>query len=283
MSGGGSGGGGTSNTTTQLPKWLTPYAKAFIRSYAGQVFGPEAAAAIAGSFGGTGKGNGKWGGEPTDILSPIDRPSSLDQQVAGFTQDQLAAMQGIRDTTGSAQNLANQGMWQASDTLMGRYLDPASNPWLSATYEQASRPMVSQYANAIAPGIMAEAGRRGMMGSSAMDETLASSRDALGTNLSDLATNIYGGNYQAERGRQLQQMQLLPGTMAAGYYPQNALMGVGALGQQQQQSEYDTSYQNAVGKAEWPFNLLSGFGGALGQAGGGGGTSTTTTSGGGGK
>ena len=111
-------------------------------------------------------------------------------------------MESIRGITGPAQNLANLGLGQAGATLSGAYLDPRSNPWLSATYEQASRPVVSQYMNAIAPSIMAEAGRRGMYGSSAMDEVLGQSRGALGTSLQDLATDIYGGNYQQERSRQ---------------------------------------------------------------------------------
>jgi hypothetical protein len=45
------------------------------------------------------------------------------------------------------------------------------------------------------------------------------------------------------------------------------------------QSWLDTNYANAASRAEWPFNILSGYGNAIGQAAGGGGNSNTRSSG----
>lgn len=91
--------------------------------------------------------------------------------------------------------------------------------------------------------------------------------------------NLYQTGYQGERGRQLQTVGMLPSTLGAIYYPQQTLMGVGAQRQEQEQAGLNTAYSNAVSATEFPFSILSGFGGALGQAGSGAGTSTTTTKG----
>ena len=91
----------------------------------------------------------------------------------------------------------------------------------------------------------------------------------------------YQTGYENERQRMLGAMGQLPTVLESLYYPQQTLYGAGASRQGQEQAELDTGYSNAVSQAEWPFNILSGFGGALGQAGSGAGTSTTRSSGGG--
>lgn len=249
-------GGSQSTTNTELPEWLQPYAQQFISAYQGQVFDEN--------------GNVKA------------QPSDLNQTVAGFDQNQTTAMNNIAGLTGGMQGVANQGLNTAANTLGGAYLDPNSNPYLQATFDKAARGVTDQYQNAIAPGIMASAQKSGNFGGSAMDEVMAQSRYGLGENLNNLATSIYGGNYQQERQNQLQTLQQLPNTLNAGYIPQDKLLGVGSLQQQQAQTELDTNYMNATGRAQYPFELLSGFGGALGQSSSGAGQSKVNTSGGGG-
>ena len=174
-------------------------------------------------------------------------------------------------------NTANWGVNQLDSTLSGQYLNPGTNPYLNATYDQAAGKVAQQYSTAIAPGLAAGAQRAGQFGSSAMNEAMLMSQGQLGSTLNDLATNIYGGNYQQERGRQLGALQMMPQTMQAAYLPSQALMGVGAQKQEQTQAELDAAYANAIAKSEYPFALLSGFGSALGQAGPGGGKSSVNT------
>lgn len=259
MSSGGSGGSGTSQTSTNLPAWLTPYMQKALGSYGQAVYGP--------------------GFDPSNPSQEvIDRPQNLDQQVAGFTPDQLAAMDRVRKQTGAAQGLADQGLDQASRTLRGDYLDPASNPYLKGTYDAAAQSVANTYQTATAPGIMAAAQRAGQFGGSAMDESMALSRYDLGENLNHLATDIYGGNYANERNRQIQTSQQLPQTIESTYFPQQELMGIGAQNQEQAQAEIDTRYLNSVSQFEFPFNMLSGLLGAGTVAGGGAGDSRTKTS-----
>jgi len=291
------------------------------------------------------------------------------------------------DPTGDNQFL-DQGL---TETAQGQFLHPESNPYLRGTFNAAATDLTNAYRTATAPSIQAQASRMGQFGSSAMNEALALEQYGLGRNLENLASNIYGGNYQqergrmagaqqfgaglyegaygrergaqeaqaaglsgtyqagygrergleeaqrtglsgtyqagygrergleeaqatqladyyqqgygrergaqeaaigtgvgtyqtgyeGERGRQMDIMGMLPQTIQSLFAPSQALMGAGSMRQGQEQAELDTQYKNAVSQAEWPFNILSGFGGALGQAGSGAGTSTTRSSGGG--
>lgn len=245
-------GGSTSTTSQNLPAWLQPYAKNFMDTYSQQAYGDLA-----------------------------NRPD-LNQNVAGFTPAQLQSQQMIQGLTGPAQGLANLGGMENARTLSGAYLSPDTNPYLQATYDAAARGVTTQFSQGTLPGVTAAAQRAGQFGSSAMGETMQGAANSYQQNLQDLAANIYGGNYQQERARQTQQLGLAPQTLANMYAPAYQLGGVGAQQQGQAQSELDTNYQNRVTQAEYPYNILSGLGGALGQAGSGAGTSTTKTSGGGG-
>ena len=247
----GSSGGGTSTTTQGLPAWLLPYAKQFINAYAGQVF-------------------------PGGQLQTY--PPALNQQVAPFTADQLSAMSNLQGIVPQEQALAGLGAGQAGQTISGAYLYPQTNPFLDATFNAAAQGLVNQYQIATAPSTMAAAQHAGQMGSTAFDQQRQFDQYGLGQNLQNLAANIYGTNYSNERANQLAQINQLPTTLSAMTAPQTTLLGVGSLQQQQAQTGLDTATQNAINQFQFPFNLLSGLGGAIGQAGGGAGTSTTKVS-----
>jgi len=255
---GGGGGTSTSTSTTALPAWLQPYAEPFINTYAQKVF--------------------QW--DPnTGQISGMQNFQAPQQQVAGFTPDQLSGMQAIRTMAPQAQQLAGTGAGMLGNTLAGTYLDPSTNPYLGATYEQAARQQTQQFQNAIMPGLTAAAQRAGQFGSSSMNQAMGGAMSVYNQGLTDLANQIYGGNYQAERGRQLQAQQLVPSTMASMYQPGYALSGIGAQQQALAQNQADVGYANQVSQFELPYTMLSGFGGALGQAGLGAGTSTTRATG----
>lgn len=125
-------------------------------------------------------------------------------------------------TTTTNQTLVPGALQNLQDTIAGRYLDPASNPWLSSTYDAAAR-QVTPRVNSLF-----EAG--GRYGSGA-------NQGVLGQNLSDLASNIYGTNYQNERTRQLAAAAGPIGNTVTSPYFTNPLAGIlsgglagGALG-----------------------------------------------------
>lgn len=140
--------------------------------------------------------------------------------VAGFTGDTQAGFQGIRDIASNNQ-LGNSATGLATNTLNGGFL--GSNPYLDATFNKAALATQNQLASQFA-----RSGRN-----------VDASEGLRSQQLNDLATNIYGGNYQAERDRMQQTLGMSPALNASQYTGSNALLGIGAAQQQQNQAQLD--------------------------------------------
>lgn len=121
---------------------------------------------------------------------------------------QALQMMESRALQGSPLNTATQQT--GLDTVSGAYLN--SNPYIDAQFEQAMR--------GVLPHINATFGTGGRTGSVAHT-------NAVGSGLSDLATNIYGGNYQAERDRQMAAMAMTPSFANIDYAELGQLGNVG--------------------------------------------------------
>jgi hypothetical protein len=105
-----------------------------------------------------------------------------------------------------------------------------SNPYLDATFDQAASRVGDAYSKYTAPSTLAafSNARGGNEWSSpdAMQEVQSLQARDLGDRLNDLATNIYGGDYQAGQQRRLQAAGALGGT-----YGQEIGQQLGAAGQ----------------------------------------------------
>jgi len=177
---------------------------------------------------------------------------------AGFNPLQESAfnMTQNRAQMGSPVNAAAEG--HSQNVLEGGFLN--SNPYLDATYEKASRAMM--------PGINATFGGAGRTGSNAH-------ASALGTGLADLATGIYGENYQAERGRQDTMVGRAGDVAGQAYKDFDQLKGVGDQVQQQSQNilQGDKNYWDE--QQQQPQNALNQY---IAQIEGNVGTDSTTKS-----
>lgn len=127
------------------------------------------------------------------------------------------------------------------DTLRGRYLDPASNPWLKSTFNMGADDVTRAYQTATAPGTSATFSGGGRYGSGSYNLANEGNKRALGSTLDNLATQIYGGNYQTERNRQMDAVGQAPMLAQAKYIDPMAVQAVGDLRQAQTQREYDDS------------------------------------------
>lgn len=244
-------GGARHATSTQdVPIWMQPYTK-------------ELAAA--------GVDLGLPGGQVGTM------PANLNQQVAPLNPTQQAGLGDIVSTAQGQQGVSGAAIPEVTDTLSGKFLDPATNPYLTSTYDAASRAMTDQYRNATAPGLMADAERAGAFGGSAYGQAADAARFGLGENLANLATDIYGGNYQAERARQAAAPGQLGTALQTAYVPGQEQIGAGTVQQQQQQTEYDTALQNAIRQQQFPWQQLQNVGDILGSARGPGGVSVSPT------
>ncbi|MEJ1966497.1 MAG: hypothetical protein WDO56_35145 [Gammaproteobacteria bacterium] len=131
--------------------------------------------------------------------------------VTPFAPQTEQALQGITDRATNGSPLTSAAQQQVTDTVSGKYLDPSSNPYLDSTFKKAAdqsyNTLSTQFANS---------GRN-------VDAAAPVQADLL----SGLATKIYGGNYQAERDRQTQQLGYASPLAEADYRDLAALQGVG--------------------------------------------------------
>jgi hypothetical protein len=240
--GSGSGSGHTTVTNqVQLPAWAQPYAMQFLGDIGNYV------------------NRGLNSGYP---FPP--------EQLYGFTPDQLQGMNlGAQSAINSAQDIVAPAAANVLATQSGAYLSPQSNPYLAATYNAAAAPIAQQFRDATEPGIQAEFAKAGSFGGSAQNQAEGIAQQNLGNTLQNLATNIYGGNYEQERQNQIRQQGLLPGLLDASFAPASELMNIGGIQQQFGQQGLNTALQNVENQYNWPFQILSQLGAAIPTAVGG--------------
>lgn len=180
--------------------------------------------------------------------------------VAGFSPEQEMGFNlgTQRALAGSPTlNAANQNI---TSTLQGDYLNPASNPYLKGTVDQAlgdvQTRINSQFNN-------------NNFGTSAHQETLQ-------RGLGEQANSIYGNNYAQERDRQLAAAGQAGGLANSDYVDANYLQAIGA----QRQGLANQYLGNSAGQfnnaAQWPYQQLERYGNVVSGGTGQGGTSTST-------
>lgn len=203
-------------------------------------------------------------------------------QVAGFNPEEQAAFGALTGSAGTQGQLAGQTASTANDILSGKFLNPSSNPELTAYYNAAAQPLTAQYSAATAPGQMSQAALSGAFGGSSDAEARALGQYNFGNQLSNLAANIYEPAYQQGLNQITQTAALSPSIAAEQNTAGNTLLGVGGVQQQQQQADINAAYQNQYNTSMWPYELSSFLGGSFGDAGLGYGrqAGTTTSSGG---
>lgn len=101
--------------------------------------------------------------------------------------------------TGYAQSL-NPALAPIMATAGGGYL--AGSPYLDAMYGKAASGLTRQFAEGVSPGLDSAASRAGRYGSGMHANVKDAAGESFGRQLGDLATGIYGQNYEAERQRQ---------------------------------------------------------------------------------
>ena len=246
-----SGGGPTQSSSTQYPPWAAPFGAGLL-SETNQFVQQDLA-------------NGY--------------PSALNWQVAPFTGLQQQGFGQGAGMAGADYSLIDPAFQNVAATQEGQFLNPATNPWLRATFNAAAQPVTQQFEDATAPGINGMFAQAGSFGGSANQEAMSDQQKNLGQTLDNLATGIYGGNYEQERQNQLAQQQGLGNILQAGFAPSQELLGLGGQQQAQQQNILNTGVQNEQQMIQYPFQILGELGNALQQAVGGQGVTTVRSGG----
>lgn len=203
------------------------------------------------------------------------------QQVAGLNGDQTQAFDMVRQRATEGSPVSANANWNAANTLGGQYLDPSSNPWLSQTYNAAASDMARNYSNAAVPAVNSTFSQNGRYGSNAHKEAFGDAGRTLGSNLSNLGTQIYGQNYAQERGNQLSVMGMSPQLASADYADAQALIGGGDAQRAFQQENLTSDYNKFLLRQQAPYQNLDVLGNAISTTLGSGGTTTAYGRGGG--
>ena len=183
-------------------------------------------------------------------------PAGLQQQFYGLTSEQQQAISGMGQTAmGPESQMLGQASGLLSRTMGGEFLGPEQNPYLRQAYEQAAQSVTDQYRTATAPGLQAQAAQAGALGGSAYNQAGMQQRYGLGQTLNNLATDIYGGAYESERGRQQQAMQMAPSMGQALMQPYEQMYQAGALTQADQQAQEQMRMQNEMRQQQYPFQM----------------------------
>lgn len=166
--------------------------------------------------------------------APLDQPST--QLLGNAISGQYLGPQGVDQAIAGA----NLG-----ETIGGKYLSPESNPYLQSTLDsalnRAQSSLMDQFGD-IQRSDRAAFARAGQNPNASSPFAMARARagadtkNALGNATSDITAQILGGNYQAERGRQLAAQGQYAG-LQGQQYGQERAMQMGATDQATQQAQ----------------------------------------------
>jgi len=228
-------------------------------------------------------GGGSGGGGSTTTNSVDARFSPLIDyatqaaggvQKAGFTPYGGQRFEGMNDTQqagiGMIQDRARGGdptMTQANQTLQDTLKGGQNNPYLDS--------MVQKAQGSVMGNMGALQARSGSFGNSGIVEQGAKQ-------MGDIATQMYGGAYNADRANQMSALSLAPQYGQQKYQDAAQLMKVGGQVQDQGQQQKDFNYNQFQEQQNLPYRQMAAYSGLLGSSGSTG-TSTTTPNGGGGK
>ncbi len=141
--------------------------------------------------------------------------------IAPFSSEQLLAQSLGTQRALAGSPLTEAGKAELLGILGGKYLSPESNPYLSAYVQRGFEETL--------PQLDTSAVSAGRYGSGAWGQ-------AKGRAMADIASNIYGQAYEAERGRQMAGLQIAPTYSELDWADISRLSSIGAEKQAMEQA-----------------------------------------------
>ncbi len=188
---------------------------------------------------------------------------------AGPSDATQSGYQMFRDV--GANGLAGYGIDDASkrnlaDTLGGKYLNPANNPYLQGGLRAGFDQQNDSFNNTVLPALRSQFATRGRSGSTEdFDTTMRGAYD-MNKAQAAAAANAETGAYQAERGNQMQAQSMLPSFLGMDLSRAGALEHAGQGADAFNQKRLDEQiYRDTYGKTsylDYLSNLASRFQGA---------------------
>lgn len=193
--------------------------------------------------------------------------------VADFAPETEQALQMTAKRATQGSDLTRAAQAQSGATLRGDYLN--SNPYLDATFNRASNAVTRAFKEATVPGLNATFTNAGRLdGGNAKQTAFDQATNRLGQTLSDLGTEIYGGNYQQERLNQQRAMALAPSLASQDYQDIGQLAAAGGQREELAQAKLGDQINRFNFEQQAPANSLAQYLAFI--SGNYGGTNTTT-------
>lgn len=209
------------------------------------------------------------------------------QKIAGFTAPQQQAFGNVQANQGiavpyvqDAASYAQSGAMPSYQNVQS-YMSPYQQNVIDATQAQFNTQNARQLEE-----VRSQAARQGALGGSGRQVAEALTREAQANAQNPVIAGLYNQGYsqaidnaQADANRSLQASGVMSGLggLAQKYAANdvNSLLGIGAMQQGLQQSQYDAATANAKARAAYPFQNLSWLSGITTGLGGASGTTTT--------
>lgn len=184
-----------------------------------------------------------WSGQQPFLTKGFDEAAKIygqgpQQYFPGQTYTDMSGttLEGLRQTGNIARSpsVVNTAAGQLDKTMRGDYLNPSSNPYLKSTFNAAAGELNENFNEEQMPALAGMFGTQGGLGNSSLDLAAGKAAGEHGENIRDLAANIYGNNYSAERNRQTEALSAAPGIREAQYGDASRLTDVGKAYEGQQ-------------------------------------------------
>lgn len=219
-------GGGTNTQTQTLPNWLQPYLTSELSAANSLTPG------VSGSPGGTYTlPNGQT------VTVPATPGVSASSLVAPMNPAEQGGLSSMISAAGQGQGMANSAAAANQFETSGALLNPASNPYLTNTFDLAANSVQNKLASEFAGA----------------GSNVINSLPVQADEMNNLATQLYGGQYDTGLQAMTQASAMSPNIQQGLYTPGQQLYGAGQTQQQQQQNIINA-----------PYNALSWYSGLLG-------------------
>ena len=161
------------------------------------------------------------------------------QRASDLSNQAYTPFTGRRFATGNADQSAAGDYFRSG-------MSAGTNPYLDQMVGKAQGNLISNYNNTIRPQLDAQAARSGSFGNSGVESTMQQQQQALGNQLGDISTQMYGQQYNADQSRRDASAQ--------------NLLGFGNQQQAQQQQGLDFNYQQFQDALNQPYRNLQTLG-----------------------
>lgn len=235
------GGGGTSVTTPTIPDELKPLANQYT------------ATAL------------KYANTPFQAYGG--------QRYADLNNTQNNALQMIQNRAMNGSATMNNAEGALNQFIRG----VNTNPYLDQMVNKAQQSVANNYNLMTKPAMESAMVNSGSFGNSGLQQMQANEQKQAAQQMSDIATQMYGGAYNTDQANRMQAINMAPTYGNAAYTDAGQLLQAGNTQQNNAQNNLDFAYQQFQNQQDYPIKQLGAMSGVIGQNMG----QTTTQSGGG--